>query len=148
MKNSERPGFTLLELTCALALIGIILGIAAPPFSSARDILAVRAARDAIVAASARARASAIHHGGADMQIDAAAGTVRITSRDRVIDESVALTGMLAVLIQLDGTQATSATLVYDGLGLGRVASRTISLRRRGAVGGVTFSSYGRPRVW
>jgi hypothetical protein len=89
-----------------------------------------------------------VHHGGADMQIDATTGTVRIISRDRVIDESAAITGMLAVRVQLDGTQATSATLVYDGLGLGRVASRTISLRRRSAVGGVTFSSYGRPRVW
>ncbi len=148
MKIHPHPGTTLLELVCALGVIGILLGLTMPPLRSARDVFAVRAARDAIVGASARARAHAVHHGGADLRIDINARSLRIVTRDGVIDEATPITRSLDVRIQLDGTQATSATVPYDALAIGRLASRTISLRRGNVTGGVTFSSYGRPRIW
>jgi Tfp pilus assembly protein FimT len=148
MHIPRRPGTTLFELACALVLIGIVLGISLPPLATARDVLAVRAARDAIVAASARTRAHAVHHGGAELHIDAAAGTLRIVTRDRRIDETTAVTHSIGVQLQLEGTAVTTAILSFDALGIGRVASRTIAVRRGAVAGGVTFSSYGRPRVW
>jgi prepilin-type N-terminal cleavage/methylation domain-containing protein len=148
MQIPPRSGTTLLELACALALLGVILGIGMPPLANARDVLAVRAARDAIVAASARTRAHAVNHGGAELHIDAAAGTLRIVTRDSAVDETSPITRSIDVELRLTGTSATAAVLSYDALGIGRVASRTIAVRRGSVAGGVTFSSYGRPRVW
>ena len=52
--------------------------------------------------------------------------------------------------VQLDiaNSVRTSALVEYDVLGLGRFAALTVRLQRRSAVAGVTFSAYGRPRVW
>jgi type II secretory pathway pseudopilin PulG len=148
MKNSARSGTTLIELTFVLAIMAVVMGLAMPPLAAARDSLAVRATRHALVAASARARALAVHHGGTDLVIDADAGSIRIHTTDDAIDETVPLPASVAVRVELNGTHATTATLSYDALGIGRIAARTIALTRGGVSGGVTFSSYGRPREW
>jgi Tfp pilus assembly protein FimT len=148
MSRSNRSGTTLFELVCVLTLLGVIAGLAAQPFANTCNVIAVRAARSTLVSAAARTRAHAVRHGGADLLIDSNNGTLRITTRDRVIDDMVPLNSVLAVRIQLDGTQAKNATLQFDALGIGRVASRTISLHRGGVTAGVTFSSYGRARTW
>src|SRR4051812_21163550 len=107
----RRSGTTLPELVLALALIGIITLLGSVAFSSARDVLAVRAARDAIIAASARTRAFAVGHGGASLHIDGVDGTLRIQTRDHAIDESIDIARSLAVKVTMDGARAsTSAT--------------------------------------
>lgn len=144
-----RPGTTLLELVFAILLIGILAMFGSSSYSAARDVLAIRAARDAIIAASARTRAYAVGHGGASLLIDAAAGTLRITTRDGVVDETSSVTQSLEVQVHLGGARApTAATIPYDALGIGRIANRTISITRDRYAGGVTFSAYGRPRAW
>jgi type II secretory pathway pseudopilin PulG len=149
MKMQPRSGTTLLELAVALTLMGILTLLGTTSFASARNVLAVRSARDAIVSASARARAYAVGHGGASLIIDVTAGTLRIRTRDQLIDEATPITRSLDVRLQIDGGRAaTTATLPYDALGIGRLANKTISITRAGISGGVTFSAYGRPRVW
>lgn len=149
MTMRPRTGTTLLELAVAITLLGILTFLGTTAFASARDVLAVRSARDAIVAASARTRAYAVGHGGASLTIDATTGTLRIRTRDRLIDEATPIARSLGVHIQMDGARATpTATLPYDALGIGRIANRTIAITRAGVSGGVTFSAYGRPREW
>ncbi|HEX6693563.1 MAG TPA: hypothetical protein VF035_02550 [Longimicrobiales bacterium] len=146
MKNQR--GNSLLELALYIALLTIIVTLAAPPFAWARDVLAVRAARDAVVAASARARSHAVSHGGASLRIDTSAGTLRITTQDQAVSDLVDLASASGVRIRLENTQATVATLPYDALGIGRLANRTITISRGRVTGGVTFSAYGRARPW
>jgi type II secretory pathway pseudopilin PulG len=147
MRPRLRSGTTILELVCFLGLLGILITLASPRYTHARSVFAVRAARDAIVAAAARTRAHAVRHGGADLMVDASAGTLRIVSRDRAIDEVSTIPRALDTRIRFDGTR-TAATISYDGLGIGRLASRTITLSHGTVAGGVTFSAYGRPRLW
>jgi type II secretory pathway pseudopilin PulG len=147
MLKQNRAGTSLLELMLALVLIGTLTYLGTTSYASARNVFAVRAARDAVVAASARTRAFAIRHGGGTLQIDVPGRTLRITTRDGVIDETSAIASDLAVRIQLDGARS-SGSVPYDALGIGRIASRTITLTSGTVVGGVTFSSYGRPREW
>ena len=147
--SATRSGTTLVELAFALVLIAIFSLLASTSFASARNVLAVRGARDAIIAASARTRAFAIGHGGATLTLDATAGTMRIRTRDNTIDEVSAMTRSIGVRLQFDAAQTiTSVTIPYDALGIGRLANRTITLQRDRVVGGVTFSAYGRPRPW
>ena len=145
---NNRNGSSLLELALYIALLTILFSLAAPAFAHARDVLAVRAARDAIVAASARARSHAVLHGGATLRVDAAAGTLRITTQDLAVSELTDVGATLAVRIHLENTQATAASLPFDALGIGRIANRTITVARGRVTGGVTFSAYGRPRTW
>jgi Tfp pilus assembly protein FimT len=55
-----RRGATIMELALALAIIGVLLGIALPRLATVADSLAVDAAARDIVAAHARARMTAI----------------------------------------------------------------------------------------
>ena len=146
MKN--RNGSSLLELALYIALLTIIVTLAAPPFAFARDVLAVRAARDALVAASARTRSHAVSHGGASLRIDTSAGTVMISTQDQAVSDLTDLTSASRIRIRFDNTQASVATLPYDALGIGRLANRTITISRGRVTGGVTFSAYGRARPW
>lgn len=148
MLHSRSHGTTLVELTLALGILGLLIGLAAAPISRARDVFAVRAARDAIVAASSRARAYAVHHGGAELRVDAATGAITVSTRDAAVTEVSRLPAEVAVQVKLQGTTATVAIIPYDALGIGRLANRTISLQRGSTSGGVTFSAYGRPRPW
>ena len=143
------PGTSLIEIVLVLVLMSALLFLGSASYGTARDVMAVRAARDGIVAASARARALAVRHGGASLSVDGAAGSMRITTRDGVVSESVDLATDLDVRVGIDAAHgATSVSLQYDALGIGRLANRTIALSRGAASGGVTFSAYGRPREW
>lgn len=149
MKMLPRSGTTLLELAVAITLLAILASLGAASFTSARDVFAVRSARDAIVAASSRTRAYAVGHGGASLIIDGTTGTLRIQTRDHLIDEATPIARSLGVRVQIEGARAaTTATMPYDAFGIGRLANKTISITRAGVSGGVTFSAYGRPRVW
>jgi len=149
MYTRSRPGVTLLELLCSLALLGVLLGMVAIPIARVADVLAVRAARDAILNAAARTRALATRHGGAHLSVSAADGAVAITTRDGVVaDTLVRLSSDYRVEVGFDDSRLAVATMRFDALGLGRLANRTIRLRRGVVTAGVTFSAYGRARPW
>ena len=71
-------GFTLLEVALALAVAGLLLGIALPSFSALKQGVRVEAAAQSIAAAHRRARTTAIVHGRPAI-LSVAAQTLRIT---------------------------------------------------------------------
>jgi prepilin-type N-terminal cleavage/methylation domain-containing protein len=149
MSPRSRPGITLLELLCGLAIMGVLLGMVAAPIARAGDVFAVRAARDAVINSAARARALAIGHGGATLTLSAPGGIIAIASRDgAVADTLIRLDSDLHVAMTFDDAGLEAAELRFDALGLGRLANRTVRLRRGQVSGGVTFSAYGRARSW
>jgi prepilin-type N-terminal cleavage/methylation domain-containing protein len=56
-------GFTLIEVVLALAVAGLLLGIALPSFSALKQGVRVESAAQSIAAAHRRARSTAIVHG-------------------------------------------------------------------------------------
>jgi prepilin-type N-terminal cleavage/methylation domain-containing protein len=149
MFNRTPRGVTLLELLLSLVLMGVLLGMAAVPVAWAGDVLAVRAARAALVNAAATARVLATRHGGATMVIHAASGTVSLETRDGVVVDTVARLGSAhGVRLEFDDAGLEAASIRFDGLGLGRLANRTVRVQRGAVAGGVTISAYGRVRAW
>jgi len=149
MDGQPPPGLTLLELLCGIALMGVMLSMAAVPVSRAADILAVRAARGAILNAAATARGLAPGHGGASLTIRAADGVIAVDTRDGLVADTLARLGReQRVAVTFDDAGLQVATIRLDALGLGRLASRTVSLKRGRVRAGVTFSAYGRARPW
>lgn len=141
-----RRGFTLLELLLVLLIVGTMASLAVPRFGRARDRLAVRGAALELAAALAVTRASAIRAGGASLHVDVAAGTAWITTSSgaRLPDE-YPLAARYGVRLESD--RAGPIQLRYDPLGIGRIASAVIRVRRGGAVHAVTVSAYGRVRL-
>ena len=131
-----------------MALFALALAMFTSPFRAARDIAAVRSARTDLVTAAARARSLAVGHGGAELHIDTELGTVQVLSGDSAVREQHDLGSEFGVVLAFRNTSATRAVLRYDGLGIGRLASRTIAISRGGTEAGVTFSAYGRAREW
>ena len=144
MRNT--PGHTLLELVLVLALLGILTGMAMPGMARWRDGMAVRSAREEVAAALAWTRLAATAHGGATLHLDPATTTLWTSYDDGGATPPVDLAGLYGV--RLDVGSDAEVTLRYDQLGIGRVANRTVRLRRGRAVAGVTVSAYGRFRRW
>jgi prepilin-type N-terminal cleavage/methylation domain-containing protein len=71
-------GFTLVETALALAVAGLLLGIALPRFGALKQGVAVERAAQNIAAAHRRARTTAIVH-GQPVILSVAARTLRIT---------------------------------------------------------------------
>lgn len=142
----SRPAITLLELLLVLALIGAVLSIAVPRFFHALDVLSVRAARDALLSAASRTRALAVARGGADLVVDESARLELVAAG--VLVEQLDLAARYDVQLDIQSSARTRVNLRYDALGVGRLAGLTIRLARGSAASGVTFSAYGRPRLW
>jgi prepilin-type N-terminal cleavage/methylation domain-containing protein len=145
-RGMRHPGYTLLETLAALALLGVVLGIALPPAARWRDHAAVRAARDEIAAELAGARMAAVAHGGARLVVDPATGLVWVTTSAGHVEEVVDLANRYGV--RLLAGAGGPVPIPYDALGIGRLASRTIEVRRGRASAGLTVSAYGRVRRW
>lgn len=144
--RTHQAGTSLLELTFVLLLCGIATAMTVPLARRSLDGLAVRAARDELVAALVRTRAAAMSRGGATLEIDAASGTLRIRdAAGRQVGDVVALGARHRVT--LDVGAAGAAAIRYDALGIGRLANRTVRLRRGGAEAVLTLSAYGRWRA-
>jgi Tfp pilus assembly protein FimT len=141
-------GTTLIELLLALCLLGILTGLAGPAVDRGVDRFAVRAARDELAAAVSRTQSSAIALGGAVLVLDPGHATfwIRSATRDTVL-RPVDLAARHGVDIVTSGA-ADPVELVYDGLGIGRMTSRTIRLVRGTATATVAVSAYGRARTW
>lgn len=137
-------GTSFLELTVVLALVGLLLGIAAPSTLRWRDRVAVRAARDDLAAGLAAARATAAAAGGAALVLE--------TGSARFWIAAGGVAGPVTDLaeryrVRVEGGSGT-IEVRYDALGIGRLANRTLRLRRGAAEAGLTISAYGRVRRW
>jgi prepilin-type N-terminal cleavage/methylation domain-containing protein len=141
-------GFTMLELLLVFTLLSVLLGLAAPSFLYALDVFSVRAARDTLLGAATRTRSLALARGRAYLHIQEE-GVVSVFSPDTMTEfRRFDLQGRYDVSIDIENSARTAAFLEYDALGVGRLANLTVRLRRGRASGAVTFSAYGRPRVW
>ena len=142
-----RRGHTLAELAAVLAAIGIALATATPVLSRTLDALAVRAARDALVGELARARLLARLHGGSAFVLDATDAAVWIESGSgATLSTPVDLEAQYGARLDLGGE--SRVLVVYDRMGIGRLANRTIRLARGAATARLTVSAYGRVRTW
>ncbi|HEY8470568.1 MAG TPA: type II secretion system protein [Longimicrobiales bacterium] len=148
LRESGRSGFTLLELAIVLALITTLLGAGAIAFTRLLDRYAVRAARDALAAGFAHARAAAIAHGGASLVVDIPAARFRIDAAGAPLAAPLDLRAQYRVTLSADGLPADSLAFHFDALGIGRMTGRTLRIRRGHAEAGLTVAAYGRIRRW
>ncbi|MGK7311260.1 MAG: hypothetical protein ACN0LA_03400 [Candidatus Longimicrobiales bacterium M2_2A_002] len=142
----RHPGHTLIETIVALALLAGLLSIAAPAMVRWRDEAAVRSARDELAAALGWTRLAAVSHGGAALVLDPIAARLSVSVVRGNEPPPVDLGRRYGVIID-PGTDRP-VVLRYDALGIGRLTSRTIRIRRGAAEVGVTVSAYGRYRRW
>lgn len=140
--SSMARGFTLLELVVAVSLAAFVLGAGLPAARRSVDRMAVVGAREAMVGMIVRARSEAVTWGGARVVLDASAGTVRVETSSGVVD-ALDLGAAFRVRLDLGGSR-TEAHLTFDGLGIGRIASRSVQVTRGSAAAGIVVSSYGR----
>ena len=145
---ARTDGFTLTELLVVVALLSALLMVALPAARRALEIFAVRSARETLTAAATRTRSLALNHDGAQLQIDAPNATLTLSTGDSARIDSWNLRDLHGVTVTIEHSARTTGTIVYDRLGVGRLANLTVRLTRGEATGGVTFSAYGRPRAW
>lgn len=104
--------------------------------------MAVVAAREATVGLFHRARLEAVARGGATLTLDAEPALLTLSHGGTVLAVED-LAGEHGVTLGLTRGRET-VTLVFDALGLGRVASQTLRFRRGEALRILVVSSYGR----
>lgn len=136
----RRPGFSLLEVTVAVAVVGVVTAVTVPPALRFRDRWLARGARDdvALLLAAARWRA----------QVSGRAVTVRLGPRDLVVAEQPGWRLARAVGAAYGATLASNRpTLTYraDGLAAG-AANLTAVLARGTARETLRVSRLGRVR--
>lgn len=141
---SGRYGYTLAEVILVLCFFGIALAVAIPRFRETRDRIAVRSAREAVIGLISRARYHAVLRGGAEVRASERLQGITLQSSAGVV-ENQDLIRSHGVELEILGA-AEEVTFRFDGLGLGRVSSRTVVLRRGDAVSRIIVSSYGRVR--
>lgn len=144
----RRAGQTLADLIITLSVLGIVLAISAPRVGAMRANGAVRSARDAAASVFEQARTLAMSRGTSRVVVDPVAGTVSIEAPIGVAAGPVLrLTETWGVAVAAGGSGG-AATIEFNAIGLGVVASRTITLTRGGARAGLSVSAYGRVRRW
>lgn len=142
----RHPGHTLIETIVVLAILAGLLSIGVPATLRWRDDAAVRAARDELAASLGWARLAAVSHGGAALVLDPLAARYSIDVGRGSDPPPVDLGRRYGVTV--DPGTVRPVVLRYDALGIGRLTSRTIRIRRGGSEAGVTVSAYGRYRRW
>lgn len=136
-----RFGYTLIELVLVLVVSAIGLSLLVPTAQARADRLAVVGAREALVGLVASARSRAMARGGSALILDEATASAWLEA-DGAVTDSAALGGDFDVEISLLGSR-TRATLRFDALGIGRVASQSVLFRRGQSNARVVVSSYG-----
>lgn len=147
----QRPGrgtsgYTLIELLLALLLLGVLLSLAFRPLTRWRDRAAVHAAREELAAALAHTRITAISAAGATLVLTPATGRFSTRTHGGTVGPPVDLRARYRVGV--DAGAGDSVTFHYDALGIGRLTSRTVTMKRGAARAGITVSAYGRYRRW
>jgi type II secretory pathway pseudopilin PulG len=137
-------GYSLIELVLVMLLLTVTVASFAPAARRQRDRAGVVGAREALVALIAEARSTAMERGMASVHV-AAAPPVAEGRSAGVTLRRIALGAEFGVTLSLSGA-ATEVDLAYDGLGLGRLASQTITFRRGSAAAALVVSGYGRVR--
>ena len=135
-----RAGFTLLELSVALALLALAATAVLPAARRTTDRAAAVGAREAAAGLVVRARTEAMARGGATVRVRAADAAISIEAGDSVVAMR-RLGPEFGVTLELG---AAEAELAFDALGIGRAASRTLVLRRGDAEVRLVVAAYGR----
>jgi Tfp pilus assembly protein FimT len=135
-------GFTLLELSTLLCLLAIVLAGAFPALSSWADRIAVASAREELMGFFHQARGEAVARGGVDLFFTSNPATVTLRHEEGVLD-SCDLKKRYRITLALSRDRAEAA-LTFDAMGLGRVASQTLSISRGQVEARLVVSSLGR----
>jgi type II secretory pathway pseudopilin PulG len=136
------PGFTVLEITAVILLMGLFLGTLVPAARRQLDRFAVLGAREEMAGLFHRARSLAVAFGGAKLHLDSDSASATLFAGGEEVDH-VAFMEEYRVSLGLSNDR-TEADLNFDPLGLGRVASQTLRLFRGEAEAGLVVSSFGR----
>jgi hypothetical protein len=134
-----RTGATLAELSLALTLLALAAAALLPGARRQADRAALVGAREELAALVARTRGEAIARGGASLWIQPD-GRASIEAGDSVVAELDLAAGYA---VALESAEA-AVELRFDGMGVGRVASRTLVLRRGAEEAELVLSAYGR----
>ncbi len=143
-RGRMRRGHTLAELCATLLILAVGTSLVAPAARRLGDRMAVVAAREAVAGLVAEARVAALGRGGTSVVIDVRPGSAHVEIPGG-IGRTVAIERDLGVEVVL-GRSRSRAELRFDALGLGQVASETVSFRRGDAETALVVSSYGRVR--
>lgn len=139
-----KRGTTLLELLTVLTLVAIVIGVAGPSARRLRDRIAVITTREAVVGLISEARVLAVAHGGATVHIG------RVPPSGAVVVDGVVVRTLgepVPPSVEFDlGRGRDSLRVRFDALGIGRVASATVSVRAGRDTRAVVISSFGRVR--
>ena len=138
------PGFSLIEMITVVAIFAMTIASLAPSARRYRDTSTVVAARESVAGLIAEARVLAVGTGDVTVRLEADPWRAWLTMGDSVV-RRLPIEADLAVRIELSGGRA-STELAYDALGLGRVASETLSFVRGDARRALVVSGYGRVR--
>ena len=139
---SPRRGYSVLELTLVLTIIGLMTLIAVRPIRSTLDHIATRDAAQSAAAFVARARDESIAlHTNVAVQIDTTAATLSLRTRDR----QVARLQLGAIHGVTLSTSRDSITFDPRGLGFG-AANLTLVAKRGRMADTIVVSRLGRVR--
>lgn len=138
-------GHTLVELASVLFLLAVGASAVAPTARRLADRASVVAAREEVVRAVTRARATAVGSEGSRATVVASPPSVRVFAGADAVRDLPLGDGRLVVV--LTGSR-DSLTFRFDRFGIGRFANGTVTLRRGDVEAGVVVSSYGRVRRW
>jgi prepilin-type N-terminal cleavage/methylation domain-containing protein len=138
----RRRGFSLLELSLVMTIVGIVVALGVPKFLRFRSLASVRGATNEVAAAFAAARQEAITRRAViTVAIDTSAGFVEVrTSGTAILRRSVEL--RYGVVL---GANRDSVAFDPRGLGYG-VSNLTLTVRRDAIVDTLTMSRLGRVR--
>jgi Tfp pilus assembly protein FimT len=143
---NQRMGASLFELLLVFCLFAIFVSLALPTIRSGRDALSVRAAREDAFGLFVRARALALQHGGAVVELNPGEDRLTVRAPSGAVQHTRNF-GELQVDLLVEGA-SDPVELRYDAYGLGRMMSRTVTFAVHGARSGITISSFGRVRRW
>jgi prepilin-type N-terminal cleavage/methylation domain-containing protein len=141
-----RRGYTLVEVSIVLALMALSAPFLLAAGHRMRDRAAVVSARERVAGLFAEARMAAMSWGGATVHVRADDGVAWFEAGGAV-RRRLSLGEEPGVTVALPRGRAAS-DLAYDALGIGRVASETLTFRRGDAETVLVVSGYGRVRRW
>ena len=142
MRSMRRGGYSVLELTLVLTIIGLCLTLVAPRFASLRDGASARGAVREIGATFSAARQTALSRRAmVSVAFDTARGVIELRSRGQIM-----LHRPLGLIYGV--TMASNRdSAVYDVRGVAYgVSNLTVVVQRGSAIQTLTMSRLGRVR--